>query len=145
MKDGKNRKSFIECFFNFLSDPENLTQEEIRSELKNQGIDTDKLEKRVEEIVRKGSEERRLAWLKKARKRRAEIEKILDSKQIAAGSKDLKNKIKEILEGRYGQAAFSFAESYFRKKESLSEEDLKSLIEDIERLELLKEQNKKEE
>ena len=50
--NGKNRKSFVESFYNFISDPENLTQEEIRAELKDLGVDTDQLEMKVAEIVK---------------------------------------------------------------------------------------------
>ena len=42
-----------------------------------------------------------------------------------------------ILAGDYGQAAFSYAETYFHKKEACSEDDLESLIEDLEDLRLL--------
>lgn len=145
MRDGKNRKSFMECFYDFMSDPENLTQEEIRAELKDLGVDTDQLEMRVAEIVKKGSQKRRLAWLKNVREKRIKIEKMFESKKIAGGSQDLKTKIKEILKGSYGKTAQSYAEAYFRKIESLSEKDLESLAEDMENLNLLEDLNKEEE
>jgi predicted transcriptional regulator len=144
MNNEKNRKRFMECLSDFMSDPENLTEEELLAELEEGGIDTGRLESRVVEIVRKGSAERRLAWLSKARERREEIEKILASSQITKGTQDLKKKIKEILKGSYGQAALSYAEAYFRKKESFSEKDLESLIEDLEHLNLLEGLSKKE-
>ena len=144
MKERRDRKSFIECFSDFISDPGNLTQEELLAELQEEGIDTAQLEKRVAEIVRKGSAERRLSWQRKARERREEIEKILDSKQPAKVAQDLMSKIREILKGNYGQGALSYAEAYFRKKESLSEKDLESLIEDLEHLNLLEGVSKEE-
>jgi hypothetical protein len=145
MKNERNHKDFAECFYQFMSDPENLTQEELRAELIDLGIDTDQLEKRITEIVKKGSAERRLAWLRRAKLRRGEIEKKLDSMQIGGVAVDLKNKIKKILEGSHGQVALSMVEAYFRKIDSLSEKDLKSMIEDIERLNLLEELSEKEE
>ncbi len=144
MRDGKNRKSFMECFYDFMGDPENLNPEEIRAELKDLGVDTDQLEMRVAEIVKKGSQKRRLAWLKSVREKRIKIGKIFESKKIAGGSQDLKTKIKKILKGSYGKAAQSYAEAYFRKIESLSKKDLESLAEDIENLNLLEELNKEE-
>jgi hypothetical protein len=144
MEEKTKRKGFIECFSDFISEPDNLTQEELLAELKEEGIDFVKLEERVSEIVRKGSTERRLTWQRKARERREEIEKILESKQPANVAQDLMTKIKEILKGSYGQGALSYAEAYFRKKESLSENDLESLIEDLENLNLLEELRKKE-
>ena len=142
MEKGKNSKGFIESLTDFLSDPTGLSQEDIVAELQEQAIDTDELEKRVMEIVKKGSEKRRLAWRERAKGRRAEVERILDSKHIVIGASDLKNKIMEILQGTYGPEALSHAEAYFRKKEKVSEKDLESLIEDLEALNLLEEANK---
>jgi len=144
MEEKRGRKSFIECLSDFISDPDNLTHEELLAKLKEEGIDFAQLEKRVGEIVRKGVAERRLGWQRKARERQEEIEKILEFKQPAKAAQDLMMKIKEILKGSYGQGALSYAETYFRKKESLSEKDLESLIEDLEHLNLLEELNKKE-
>jgi hypothetical protein len=144
MKDERKRKRFMECLSDFMSDSENLTQEELLSEMEEEGIDTVRLESRVAEIVRKGSAERRLAWLSRAREKREEIEKILESKEFTKGAQSLKNRVKEILKGSYGQAALSYAEAYFRKKESFSEKDLEGLIEDLEHLDLLEGLSKKE-
>lgn len=144
MRNGKNRKSFVECFYNFMSDPENLSQEEIRTELEELGVDTNQLVLRVAEIVKEGSKKRRLAWLKNAREKRIKIEKMFESKKIAIESKSLKTKIEKILKGSYGQDAQSYAKAYFRKIESLSEKDLESLIEDMENLSLLADLNKEE-
>lgn len=139
MKKERERKNFIECFSDFLGDPEGLTQEELDAELKEQGIDVTALENRVLEIIKKASEERRLAWLKHASDKRAKIQALLDSKRLVTKSGDLKKRILEILEGNYGQTALSHAEAYFRKRETFSEEDMKSLIEDLEDLHLLDE------
>lgn len=133
----KKDKGFIESFCDFMAEPEGLTREELVAELEDHGIDITSLQKRVAEIVMKGSEERRLAWRIRARQRRAEIEKVLESKRIVIGADNLKKKIKEILEGSYGQEALSYAKAYFRKRETLSEKDLESLIEDLEDLNLL--------
>lgn len=133
----KKDKGFIESFCDFMAEPEGLTREELVAELEDHGIDIASLQKRVAEIVMKGSEERRLAWRNRARQRQAEIEKVLESKRIVIGVDNLKKKIKEILEGSYGQEALSYAKAYFRKRETLSEKDLESLIEDLEDLNLL--------
>ena len=139
------RKGFIDSFSEFISDPEDLAQEEIAVELQEEGIDIVLLEKRVAEIVRKGSAERRLAWQTKARERREEIEKILESRRPTGVAPDLMSKLKDILKGGYGQEALSRAEAYFRKKEFLSEKVLESLIEDLEDLDLLEKGTKPEE
>lgn len=144
MRNGNNHKSFVECFYNFISDPENLTQEEIRTELEELGVDTNQLVLRITEIVKEGSKKRRLSWLKNAMEKRIKIEKMFESKKIAIASKSLKTKIEEILKGSYGQDAQSYANTYFRKIDSLSEKDFESLIEDMENLSLLADLNKEE-
>jgi hypothetical protein len=144
MEEKEKHKSFIECFSNFISEPDDLTEEELLAELQEGGIDFAQMEKRVAGIVGKGLTERRLAWQRKARERREEIEKILESKRPVKVAQDLMTKIKGILKGSYGQGARSYADAYFRKKESLSEKDLESLIEDLEHLNLLEELSKEE-
>ena len=139
MEDGKKNKSFIECFFDFMSDSENLNQEDIKSELEDLGVDTEKLAIRASEIVTEGLKMRRLAWQKNAREKRIQIEKMIESKKVKGATQDLKNKLKEILSGKYGLPAQSFAEAYFRKMDSLSKNDLKSLVKDMENLDLLEE------
>ena len=101
------RKGFIDSFSEFISNPEDLTQDEIIAELQEEGIDIALLENRVAEIIKKGSAERRLAWQRKAKERREEIEKILKSKQPAGVAQDLISNINDILKGSYGQEALS--------------------------------------
>lgn len=134
------KKGFIECLTDFMSDSEGLTQEEIATELEELGIDTAELAAAAGEIAKRGSAARRLAWRDRAKDRRAEIEELLKSKQIGRTALELKDKVREILMGSYGQGALSYAEAYFRKRDSFSENDLESLIEDLEDLNLLEEE-----
>jgi hypothetical protein len=131
------KKGFMECLTDFMSDSEGLTQEEIATELEELGIDTAELSAAAQEIAKRGSAARRLAWRDRAKDRRVEIEELLKSKQIGRTALALKDKVREILMGRYGQGALSYAEAYFRKRDSFSENDLGSLIEDLEDLNLL--------
>lgn len=144
MEKVKNSVGFIESLTDFLSDPTGLSQEVVVAELQEAGIDTEELAKRVMKIVKEGSAKRRLVWRESAREKRSKIQKFLDSKQIVIGASNLKNKIMEILQGTYGPRAASHAEAYFRKRETASEKDLESLIEDLEALNFLEEEAKKE-
>jgi hypothetical protein len=137
MKEDKSKKGFLECFSDFLADSEGLSHEDLCAGLQEQGIDVEQLEKRGMEIVRKGSEERRLSWQKLARERRAMIEKVLDSRRPDKGGINLRERIKKVLNGSYGQGALSYAETYFHKIETVSEKDLETLLEDLENLDLL--------
>jgi hypothetical protein len=134
------KRGFIECLSDFISDSEGLTQEEIATDLEELGIATAELAAAADEIAKRGSAARRLAWRDRAKDRRAEIEKLLKCKQVGKAAFDLKDKIREILIGSYGQGALSYVEAYFRKRESFSENDLESLIEDLEDLNLLEEE-----
>ena len=132
-------KDQIQGFYNFLEDTEGLTEEDMISELNEQGIDFAELKTKVAEVVKAGSEKRRMAWRESARLKRSEIERQIECREVASLPTNLKNKIMEIMAGNFGQQALAHAEAYFRKKDSLTEKDLESLIEDLEDLKLLDE------
>lgn len=140
----KKDKTLIEGFYNFLEDTEGLTEEDMVSVLKEHGIDASDLKMRVAEVVERGSEKRRMVWRESAQLKRSEIEKLLERRESVSMPADLKSKIRGILAGSFGQEALAYAEAYFRKKDTLTEKDLKSLIEDLEDLDLLDESAKKE-
>jgi hypothetical protein len=98
-----------------------------------------RLEQKAMEIVRKGSEEKRLVWQRHAREERTRIEKVLQSGGLAKTAINIKDRIKRVLEGSYGHGALTYAEAYFRNKEGVSENDLETLLEDLEDLDLLEE------
>ena len=140
----KKDKTLIEGFYNFLEDTEGLTEEDMVSVLKEHGIDASDLKMRVAEVIERGSEKRRMVWRESAQLKRSEIEKLLERRESVSMPADLKSKIRGILAGSFGQEALAYAEAYFRKKDTLTEKDLKSLIEDLEDLDLLDESAKKE-
>jgi hypothetical protein len=139
----KKDKTLIKSFYNFLEDTEGLTEEDMVEALKGHGIDVSELKMRVAEVVKRGSEKRRMAWRENAQLKRSEIEKLLERREVPSMPIDLKSKIKSILAGNFGQEAFAYAETYFRKKDTLTEKDLESLIEDLEDLNLLDKSDKK--
>jgi hypothetical protein len=136
--------TLIRSLLNFLEDTEGLSDEDLIAELHAQGIDVTRLQKRVEEVVRQGSEKRRLAWREAARQKRLDIEESLRRKEAPALAADLMRKITDILAGYYGPAALSHAQAFFHKKETITEKDLKSLIEDLEDLNFLHKFSKEE-
>lgn len=136
-KTDEPKKSFLDCFSDFMSDTSGLAPEDIEEALKQEGVDVSSLEERVEKLVREESKKRRLSWRDRAREKREKIERLLQSKGIITKAAGLRDKVMGILSGDYGPEALSYAETYFRKKEACSEDDLESLIEDLEDLELL--------
>ena len=139
----KKDKTLLKSFYNFLEDTEGLTEEDMVEALNGHGIDVSELKMRVAEVVKRGSEKRRMAWRENAQQKRSEIEKLLERKEVPSVPIDLKSKIKGILAGNFGQEAFAYAETFFRKKDAFTEKDLESLIEDLEDLNLLDKSNKK--
>jgi len=140
----KNDKTLINSFYNFLEDTEGLTEKDMASALKDHGIDVSDLKMRVADIVREGSEKRRMAWREDAKIERSRIEMLLEKKKVTSVMADLKTKIDSILTGNFGKEAAAYAEAYFRKRDSMTEKDLESLIEDLEDLNLLDGSGKKE-
>jgi len=140
----ESKKGFMESLCEFLSESDDLTQEDLLKELKEEGVDTLELQQRATEIVKRESAKRRLAWRDRAKERRLRIEKTLESGEIFPQASNLVNQIKNVLRGSYGEKALSYAEAYFRKKKDLSERDLESLIKDLNDLNLLEELNHKE-
>jgi len=139
------KKGFMECLSNFMSDSEGLTQEDLLTELKEQGIDDGHLKIGVAELVKRGLEEWRLGWRKKARQRTEEIKRILELTQVLPNAVDsAKDRIAGFIKDTYGPGALKHAEAYFRNKSTLSEKDLMGLFEDLEQLESLDESNSEE-
>lgn len=137
MKTDEPNKSFLDCLSDFMSDPSGLAPEDIQEALRQEGVDVSSLEERVKKLVREESKKRRLSWRDRAREKKEKIERLLQSKGITASATGLREKVMGILAGDYGPEALSYAETYFRKKEACSENDLESLIEDLKDVELL--------
>lgn len=139
----KEDKTLLKSYYNFLEDTEGLTEEDMVSALERHGVDASDLRKRVAEVVKRGSERRRMAWREIAQTERSKIEILLGRKIVPFMPVDLKDKIEDILAGNFGREASAYAEAYFRKKDTLTEKDMESLIEDLEDLNLLDESAKK--
>ncbi|MFZ2801122.1 MAG: hypothetical protein WAZ30_12905 [Syntrophorhabdus sp.] len=138
-------KDFTTSLYDFMADTEGLTKEDIISELEVSGVDAKSLGKKISKLVNRCSEDRRLAWRINAKQKRAEIEDLFKSNKVTPSFTNLKQKMLDILSGGYGIEASSYAEAYFRKKGELSEDDIASLIKDLENLNLLEENGNKKE
>lgn len=139
MVSDTKKKAFIECFSNFMSDSEGLSQEDLATELKEQKMDVNQLKVDVAEIVKRGSEERRLGWRRRARQKMEEIEKLFGiTRTIPNEGMNVKDKITEIIKDIYGPEVLKHAEAYFRNKGALSETDIINLFEDLDQLHALK-------
>jgi len=141
MPKDMQKKEFMECLSDFMSDPEGLTQEDLMADLEEQKIDVNQLKIDVAEIVKRGSEEMRLGWRRRAKQRMEEIKILFETAKSIPGTViDIKDKIGEFIKDNYGTER---AEAYFRNKETLSEQDIMSLLEDLEQLESMEKSDPK--
>jgi len=131
------KKSLIECLTDLMSEPDDLSEEELLSALKEEGIDVNRLDQRIQSLVEGESTKQRLAWRERAMEKRNILEKLFTLRKAEPATVNLLEKAKEILRVNYGRNALTYAETYFHKKENVSEEDLVSLIEDLEDLDIL--------
>ena len=69
-KTDEPKKSFLDCFSDFISDPSGLAPEDIEEALIKEGADVSALVQRVRNVVREASKRRRLAWRDSAREKR---------------------------------------------------------------------------
>lgn len=137
-KDPKFISEFLDRLTCFLTSEDNRTMDEVREDLKAEGIDPDRVIERGRKLVAKKLDERRLNWQAKAREERLAALKSTEKVQAAPmGRGELQEKIKAILSGTRGRQTQQFAQAYFRKLEQVTEKDMQGLLEDLERLRML--------
>lgn len=114
--------------------------EELRESVQSMGMDPDRLLARVQEQVARARDAARLSWVARAQSVLPHIRRRLgEGKVVTRLNRDeLLRRIHEAAEGMFGTRVQEFAAS-FRKFENLPNEDLASLVEDIEALRLLEE------
>jgi DNA-binding transcriptional MerR regulator len=146
-KDPKFVSQFLDKLAEFLADQEDLSIDEIKEDLRIEGIDPGKVSENISKLVAKKLDEHRLSWQSKAREERlTALQKIEKVKTEAKDSRQILDKISKILFGKYGSQPQTYAQAYFRKLSQITEKDLRSLLEDLERLKLLRDaSNKKDE
>ena len=146
-KDPKFVSKFLDSLTEFLANQEDISIDEVKEDLRTEGIDPGKVSEKVRQLVEKKLDEQRLSWQLKAREERlAALQKIEKVKTEAKDSQQILDKISKILFGTYGSHPQTYAQAYFRKLSQITEKDLRSLLEDLERLKLLRDvSNKKKE
>jgi len=145
-KDPKFVSEFLDRLTCFLTSEDNRTMDKVREDLKAEGIDPDRVIERGRKLVAKKLDEHRLNWQAKAREERLSALKSTEKVEAAPmGSEGLKEKIKAILSGMHGTQTQQFAQAYFRKLDKVTEKDMKSFLEDLERLKMLEKLSNQEE
>lgn len=138
-KDVKTASDFLNSLTEFYMGFEDLSQSELEEELKEEGIDPDKLLSKVNTLVKSKIKESKMAWRKEALKKRESLLEKISKVQFTTPKMD---ELKEILLGKH--SGIDNALVFGRNMEEFTEEDLKSLYEELKVLEHLKNQEKKD-
>ena len=131
---------FWNNLFESLGESEGQTKEEIIEELKEDGIDVERVIANVKKFIQMKKDEQRLAWQKKAREEREKKLKLLKDLKSNINSEE---RIKQILTENTSLTENQIAIFYKRFK-TLSEKDKESVIEDELLLDLLETIEKEE-
>jgi len=124
---------FLDNLFEFLGDSEGLTEEEITAELREEGIDVDRIVAEVHNFIQMKKDEQRLAWQKEAREERERKLGLLREIKNALKTPEL---FKKYLDSKMALSDAQVS-TYYRKLKSVSERDEQSLDEDSLVLDLL--------
>jgi hypothetical protein len=133
-----NTSEFLDQFSKFLGDASGQSLTELEDELRNLGIDPDAVVQRVENLVASSLEANRLAWQEKARsERECALRWLAQSRLPSRDEEDLKEQVSGLLASLSKQGAVPGIQAYWSKFEKATEQDLRVLLEDLQRLDVL--------
>jgi len=140
-KMANTSSEFLDNLCDFLTKTEGLSQEELKEELRDEGINPEELVSKVSLLIKSKLREAKGAWKKDAHEKRSALLKVMASASydIPKSIPELKEKIKEMLMGLNDNKIN--AQAYFRNLDDIVEEDLKSFYEDLLKLKFLKNQS----
>jgi hypothetical protein len=143
-KESQESMRFIDRLTDFLGTSEGQTNEEVKAELREQGIDIDKMLLQTKEMINQMVAAKKMEWLQDAPRIWEEMRKQIeaDNAQMPHDIQTIKEKIKELLGiGEQQQEAFAF----FRNFDKLNDDDLRQLYRDYIHLLNLKDSTSKNE
>jgi hypothetical protein len=128
--------SALNALTDFLGDSEAQSNEEIIAELKAEGIAIDNLISKVESLVASNIEETKRGWINEAHKLLKHKQAKLNSINVEIPSfEELKAKVRQIISDDP-----EFANAYFSNFTELSEDDLKTIYIDFQKLKKIDEE-----
>ncbi len=141
-KDRLETERFLDSLLEFVSDCSDQTTEDLKAELRKDGINTDQLVRNVKSIVASKINESRLGWQKEAQEKAQKVLGKMAAAAAKAGELLSRNEILERI--RLLVAAHGPELSLeHRKLESMTEDDLRNALKDLEELIALKEREHK--
>ena len=129
-KPSEDNKAFLDRLTDFLGDSEGQSKEEVKAELRKQGIKIDDMTNNVKTMINQKIGEMKRRWIIDAPKLRSKLLKQMESHQddITADISKIREKIKEIMGvGEYREQAHAF----FRNFNEMSDDELRQLYRDF--------------
>lgn len=129
-KPSEDDKAFLDHLTDFLGNSEGQSKEEVKAELRQQGIEIDDMTNTVKAMINEKIGEMKRHWIIDAPKLRDTLMKQLESYQddIPADITKLKEKIKEFMGAiEYREPAHAF----FRNYNELTDDELRQLYRDF--------------
>lgn len=121
-------------FIDFLYSSDGEDIQEVRRDVESYGVDVARVERRVGEILSRLDTVHKLDWLSRAREKQARFDARVraQARELRSRFKSSKELIDAALSGSLGPTMQTQAGVFFRNRDdrSLSEADLRSIIED---------------
>lgn len=133
-KKHKESEEFVDNFIEFVSDCNDLTNDELERNLKDEGVDVSNLIKNIQQMVNGALEKDRLSWQQEAVSLRKEnLQRFSERKESFFGlnKEELIARLRSICQT--GEPDFSFAHRKL-KPEDLSEDELRDILSEYEQL-----------
>lgn len=135
--EAQTEQDWLVNISDFLCDVENTGEDDIKEALRAEGLDPDQVVRRGTELIenlRRQATYRTFAEAKELQNRA--LEAVADIQESRSPIEEIKRKIKKIQESWSAQGQSGFAVN-FRNLEDQSEDDLRSLLADLERVDRL--------
>lgn len=129
-KDSDESIKFLDSLTDFIGRSEDQTTEDVKTELRHQGVDIDTAISKCKIMINEKIGETKRQWMIDAPKLREKIQKRLDSYQdaIPTDINKLKEKVKELMSGgEYREQATVC----FRNFNAMTDDDLRKLYTDF--------------
>lgn len=136
-REARTEGEWLANICEFLSETDHLSDSEVKEILRSEGVDPDALLTRGIAFIEKLRMQATYRMLTEAREKQKKVLESLDDVRQPSGTlDDLRAKIRAKWEAWSGQGTPQMALA-FRNLDGLTEEDLRSLLADIERVERL--------
>lgn len=126
----EDNKAFLDRLTDFLGDSEGQSTEEVKAELRKQGIEIDDMTNNIKALINEKIGEIKRQWMFDAPKLRDKLQKQIESFQenIPMDITIIKAKIKEIMElSEYRDQSLAF----FRNFDEMTDDEMRQLYKDF--------------